>query len=98
MTYLEEVAQEIRDSVPGGVLPGEDTTALFLVYAVLLLAKGEHVSAEDVHNAWVGWMVGQGRPHESTVPAADLTPETLAKDLPFVTAIRTVARRRSLAR
>jgi hypothetical protein len=34
MTYLEELADEIRSAVPRDVLPGEDTTDLFVLYAV----------------------------------------------------------------
>jgi hypothetical protein len=94
-TYLEELAQEIRSSVPSGVLPGEDTTDLFVTYAVLLLAKGGQVSTEDVHNAWVGWMISRGEQHASMVPLAELSPETQAKDSPFVVAIRSVAQKLS---
>jgi hypothetical protein len=93
VTYLEELARDIRMFVPAGVLPGGNMTDLFVAYAVLLLAKGEQVSAEDVHNAWVGWMISKGERHESMVPLAELTAEVQAKDFPFVIAIRSVAQR-----
>lgn len=42
-------------------LPDEDTSSLFRIYAVSLLAKGEEVTREDVHNAWIAWMLGKGK-------------------------------------
>jgi hypothetical protein len=91
VTYLEELAEDIRAAVPEGALPDVDTGDLFLTYAVLLLAKGEQVSIDDVHNAWVGWMVARGERHGAMVPLEELAPETQAKDLPFAVAIRRVA-------
>jgi len=94
MTYLEEFATAIRDAVPSDALPDENTTSLFPMYAVLLLAKGEEVSREDVHNAWVAWTISKGEDHESLVPFSELSPDTQSEDSPFVVAIRTVARTR----
>ena len=97
MTYLDDVSADIRNAVPNDALPDEDTTGLFLTYAVLLLAKGEEVTREDVHNAWVAWMSSKGHggeSHESMVPFSELPPETQAEDSPFVVAIRTVAQDR----
>lgn len=92
MTYLETLAADIRDAIPSDALPDEDITSLFLMYAVLLLAKGEEVTREDVHNAWVAWMVGKGAEHESLIPFTELPAETKDEDSPFVVAIRDVAR------
>lgn len=92
MTYLEEIATAIHDAVPSDALPDEDTTSLFLMYAVLLLAKGEGVTREDVHNAWVAWTTSKGEDHESLVLFSELSPDTQSEDSPFVVAIRTVAR------
>ena len=94
MTYLEILSTEIRDAVPSEALPDGDTSELFLIYAVLLLAKGEEVRREDIHNAWVAWMISTGEQHLSMVPFPQLPPATQAEDSPFVVAIRTVARRR----
>ncbi len=95
MTYLDALAEEIRRAVPSDVLPEEDTSSLFRIYAVLLLAKGEEVTREDVHNAWVAWMLDRGETHESMVPFAELSAETQAEDSPFMVAVRTVARQRT---
>lgn len=91
MIYLDELAESIRRAVPPEALPGGDTAALFRVYAVLVLAKGEEVTRADVHNAWVAWMAGQDGNHESLVPFSDLDAETQVEDSPYVVAIRTVA-------
>ena len=98
MTYLDDVAADIRDAVAADALPDEDTTGLFLSYAVLLLAKGEDVTREDVHNALVAWMSSKrhrDESHESMVPFSELPAETQAEDSPFVVAIRTVAQARA---
>ncbi len=92
MTYIDALAGEIRNAVPDAALPEGDTSGLFRIYAVLLLAKGEDVKREDVHNAWAAWMITKGEDHESVVPFAELPPETKAEDSPFVLAIRSVAR------
>lgn len=91
MIYLDELAEAIRRAVPPESLPDGDTAALFRVYAVLVLAKGEEVTRADVHNAWVAWMAGQDGNHESLVPFSDLDAETQAEDSPYVVAIRAVA-------
>ena len=67
-----------------------------MVAVVLLLAKGEEVTREDVHNAWVAWMLDKGEAHESMVPFAELSAETQAEDSPFMAAVRAVARERAL--
>jgi hypothetical protein len=92
MNYLQEIAAKIRSRVPAEAVPADDTTTLFLMYAVLLLVRGEDVSREDVHNAWVAWMSSRGGDHESAVPFSELDTETQAEDSVFVVAIRDTAR------
>jgi hypothetical protein len=92
VTYLEAIAIAIRDAVPSEAIPDEDTTNLFLMYAVLLLAKGETVTREDVHNAWVAWMISKNENHESLAPFSELSVKTQSEDSPFVMAIHKVAR------
>lgn len=93
MTYIEEIANAIRSEVAPSALPCGDSSNLFLMYAVLLLARGQDVSREDVHNAWVAWMVSRGEEQASMVPFDQLPSGTQAEDSPFVAAIRTVAER-----
>jgi hypothetical protein len=92
MTYLDRVAQDIRNEVPPALLPAGDVDLLFRIYAVLALALGDRVTAEDVHNAWSAWALEtQGR-HESVRPFYELDESTQAQDDPYVAAIRKVAR------
>jgi hypothetical protein len=95
VTYLDNLADEIRREVPAGALPADETSDLFRLYALLLLAKGEAVTRQDVHNAWVAWMSSRGEHHESMRPFAELPQSTQAEDSPFVLAIRRVASRRA---
>jgi hypothetical protein len=95
VSYVEEIAQAIRAEVSEDALPDGDATGLFLIYAVLLFARGVDVSREDVHNAWVAWMASQGKTHEAMIPFDELPSATQAEDSPFMLAIRTVAIRRT---
>lgn len=94
MNYLERIAHEIRREVPGDALPSTDTDDLFVLYAVLLLARGADVTSKDVHNAWAAWMTMHGEHHDAIVPFSELPRETQAEDSVFVDAIRRVAVRR----
>jgi hypothetical protein len=91
---VEDLAGEIHTQVPDRLVPDGDTRLLFRLYALLALAKGSTVSAADVHNAWVVWMLEQDPTHPALQPFDTLDAETQASDTPYVTAIRTVTERR----
>ncbi|RIK04229.1 MAG: hypothetical protein DCC48_14155 [Acidobacteria bacterium] len=93
MTYLSDVADEIKRELPPDVVPSEDAGDLMLLYAVLCLAVGHAVTAENVHDAWTAWMTARGQEHDSMVPFGDLAPDVQLEDEPFVLAIRRVADR-----
>ncbi|MFI1155873.1 hypothetical protein [Streptomyces sioyaensis] len=95
MTYLDTFADLIRSCLPREAEPPADSDELFRIYAVLLLAKGEQVSDEDVHNAWSAWMQSVDSSHEALVPFHDLNPQTRAFDEPYTQAIRRAAHRLS---
>jgi len=95
MNYIEQIAHDIRAEVPAAALPEHDVHDLFLLYALVLLIRGDEVDAEDVHNAWTAWMTLRGQRHPSMVPFAQLSAETQAEDAVFVGAIRIVAKRLS---
>ncbi len=57
MTYIDEIANDILARVDPAILPKSDVPRLFRIYAVLTLAKGTDVTAEDVHDAWAAWEV-----------------------------------------
>jgi hypothetical protein len=87
MTYLQRAAQAIKAEVPPDKLPKADTTLLFLIYATLMFAKGEAVTAEDVHNAWAAWATHVGKVSKALVPFDQLSADMQAQDQPFVDAI-----------
>jgi hypothetical protein len=91
MNYIDQLASRIRAEVPPSVLPDEDVTPLFRGYAVLLLALGSKVTAEDVHNAWAAWMAERHSDHPALVPFKQLDPDTIEGDSPFLRALRIVA-------
>ncbi|WP_456299393.1 DUF7701 domain-containing protein [Micromonospora palythoicola] len=90
MDYLSSDAFLIRSQIDESHIP-PNSNDLFLIYAVLLRAKGESVTAPDVHDAWVAWMRIQGVSHDSSIPFDDLDQETQNADSPFVMAIRRAA-------
>ena len=93
MSYLSEIASQIREEVPPELLPDKNTDLLFLIYAVLALEKRVEIRREDVHNAWAAWMTYQDPSHESIKPYDQLDPGLRQEDQPFVDAIRRVASR-----
>jgi hypothetical protein len=95
LTYLDVVAEQIRRNVPAELLPDGDTSMLFRLYAVLLLAKGADVTTADVHNAWCAWMQTRDPDHESLRPFDDLDQEKQAADEPYAEAIRAAGRDRT---
>lgn len=87
MTYLDEDARLIRSLLPGEASPPQDTDLLFVLYAVLLRAKGTNTSLEDVHNAWSAWMIAKGQDHKSLVPFDALGSQVQGEDQPYLEAI-----------
>ncbi len=91
--YLSELAHAIRAELSTGDLPDGPVDELLVSYAVLLLAKGERVIGEDVHNAWSAWMMRFDPAHPAIAPYRDLDVEIAAQDEPYVEAIHRVAKR-----
>jgi hypothetical protein len=88
LTYIEQLAHQIRSSTPGDLVPDDDADRLFLIYAALALAKGQDVTRRDVHNAWAAWMAAREPAHESIRPFDELDEATKNEDDPFVAAIK----------
>ena len=77
------------------VMKGGITSGLVYPNAVLALAKGERVTAADVHNAWAAWMQEENRGHPAIRPFEELDSSAQRADEPFVKAIKTVVALRS---
>jgi hypothetical protein len=95
MSYLDADAELIRRCLPEGTGVPEGSEDLFVLYAVLLRAKGEGTRASDVHDAWSVWMSRTEPDHESIRPYDQLAPSVQGEDAPFLTAIHRAARARA---
>lgn len=90
MDYLTAIAEAIRAEVPPAHQDGD--RELFLIYALLVRAKGVETTAEDVHDAWAVWKSMRSLDHDALVPFEQLSGEVQAQDAPFLDAIHRVAR------
>ena len=98
MAYLDEIAAQVRALSPPAQLEEADAEALFRLYAVLVLVKGEDTSAADVHHVWVAWKAERDPADPDIRPFEDLDERTQQADEPFARAIRDVAARISTQR
>ena len=93
MNYLDKLAAEIQRTADPDSTPPDEDLPLYRLYAVLLLAKGEDVDAEDVHNSWAAWASDHDPDSRHLLPFKELSLSVQRKDEQFVDAIRTVAAR-----
>jgi len=90
LNYLDKIGAEIqRMAEPDALSP--DDLPLYRLYAVLLLAKGQNVTAEDVHNAWAAWASDHEPESQHLLPFKELSLRAQRKDQPYVDAIHQVA-------
>jgi hypothetical protein len=90
---MDDVADLVRECLPSEARPPEDATALFLIYALLVRAKGDATTAEDVHDAWSAWMATVNPEHDALLRFDELSPEARAQDTAYVHAIQEAARK-----
>ncbi|MEV4454554.1 hypothetical protein [Microbispora sp. NPDC049633] len=95
MSYLSDDAALIRRYLDRTAQPPPESDGLFLLYAVLMRAKGEQVTASDVHDAWTAWTLTRDPGHPALLPFVELSPEIRALDLPYMRAIHSAARQRA---
>lgn len=86
--YLQNDAELIKQSLPEGTSVPNNSDSLFVIYAVIMRAKGADITASDVHDAWSAWMMRQDPSHEAIRPYEELDPATKAEDEPFLLAIK----------
>ena len=95
MSYLDTDAELIWSCLPTGTGVPKNSDELFVLYALLMRAKGEDTQASDVHDAWSAWMSRTEPEHESIRPYDELSPSVQEEDAPFLTAIHRAARARA---
>lgn len=93
LTYLEEDAVLICRCLPKNIArPDDEQFPLFLIYAVLMRAKGAAATLSDVHDAWAAWRTDSAPLHKDLVPFDELDAATQALDQPYLDAIHAAAR------
>lgn len=96
MNYLDLLVAEIQRTADPEATPPDEDLPLYRQYAVLLLAKGIEVTAEDVHNAWVAWASEHDPENRNLLPFKELSLNAQRIDEPYAEAIRDVAKRLKL--
>ena len=89
--YLDDLAAKIRAHIPDNRMPDGDADDLLRLYAVLLRAKGSHVTRSDIHDAWSAWMAKRDGEHASLVAYEDLAKDVREEDRVFATAVQRAA-------
>lgn len=93
-TYIDKIVEEVKAT--SGVYNKE----LVRYYALLVLTKGENITASDVHDGWAMSMNFReqnehcwGHEHRSLIPFKELNIECQHKDDRFVESLREIAKR-----
>lgn len=98
MNYLDLIAADIQRTADPESTPPDDDLPLYRLYAVLLLAKGQAVTLEDVHNAWAAWASDHEPESWNLKPFKQLSLNVQRKDQAYVDAILEVAGRLQINR
>jgi hypothetical protein len=93
VNYLDKIGAEIQRIADPDAVPPDEDMPLYRLYALLLLAKGKDVIAEDVHNAWVAWASDHDPENRNLLPFKELSLRVQGKDQAYVDAIHEVAER-----
>ena len=93
MNYLDKIAAEIQRTADPDAVPPDEDLPLYRLYAVLLLAKGQEVTTEDVHNAWAAWASDHDPENRNLLPFKELSLRVQRKDQAYVEVIHEVAER-----
>lgn len=90
-SYLTGDARRIRTLAHPEIPKASPLPPVYLIYAVLLRAKGTSVEDEDVHDAWAAAKEIAADDSASLVPYEFLTDEEQLKDRVYADAIRIAA-------
>lgn len=90
-SYIDTLAYEVQRTAEPDAISHQEDLPLYRFYAVLVLAKGIDVTAEDVHNAWAAWASEHDPGHRNLLPFKELSLSVQHKDQLYVDAIHLVA-------
>ncbi|MGN8224115.1 RipA family octameric membrane protein [Gracilimonas sp. BCB1] len=93
---MEKIADTIKSFIPEERLPEDNYDELFVLYAVLLRAKGKNVTQSDIHDAWSAWMNKQDQDHNAILPYEDLEKNVQDQDNLYAVAVRKAAEKLNL--
>lgn len=96
--YLDKIAIDISKSADSDAIMSDEDLPLYRIYAVLLLAKGQDVTAEDVHNAWAAWACVYEPDSQNIIPFKELSHRVQQKDKLYVDTIHKVSKRMHIDR
>lgn len=85
MNYIDEVKRRLSKEI-------KVNNNLLDLYCLLVLTKGQNTTLKDVHDAWAFDKNRTFPEHRSLVPFNELSYEVQMKDLPFLNAIKKVAK------
>lgn len=91
MNYLDLLGSEIQRTADPEATPPDEDLPLYRNYAVLLLAKGQDVTLEDVHNAWAAWASEHDPDSRHLLPFKELSLNVQQRDQRYVDAIHAIA-------
>lgn len=90
MNYLDQLAAEIHARTESQPMEPYQWP-LYRIYAVLCLAKGAAITAEDVHNAWAAFATVQWPDSPWLVPYEALPEDVQHMDDPYAAVLREMA-------
>ena len=93
MNYVQRAQTLLLNELP----EIEDAPALFDLYVLLVLTRGESTSLEDVHDAWAVWRNLSNPVHKSLIPFDQLTGEVQELDRKYMDGIHAAARKLAVA-
>lgn len=88
VTYVQQARAALRRAYPTAA---QDQVKESL-YLLLVLVKGQDVTAEDVHNAWAVWRSLADPTHQHLVPFDQLSAEVRELDLVYTQRVAAAAK------
>lgn len=91
MNYVEVAREVLKARMEDYGDWGEDAERLLDLYALLVIAKGQGATMQDIHDSWSLWMNHANPDHKSLIPFSLLSPEVAEYDRPYLAAVHETA-------